>query len=155
GHDVIPSRGPDAALTVAGAVSGWELLYDVSRTMGGRLSRRDLLADAVKRAREGIAVTASQSRMSADNLATLGEVSGFAQHFLPEGKAPERGANLVPGKLADTLEYLAQAGFSDFYRGDIAAEVARDLEAAETPVTRDDLARHEARLTEPLTVRIE
>ena len=58
-------------------------------------------------------------------------------------------------RLADTLDQLAHAGFDDFYRGDVAAEIAADLEAVGSPVTRDDLRRHEARLREPLSLKLD
>jgi gamma-glutamyltranspeptidase/glutathione hydrolase len=35
GHDTIPSRGPVAANTVAGTVSGWGAAFELSRTLGG------------------------------------------------------------------------------------------------------------------------
>ena len=61
----IPYRGGAAANTVAGAVSGWELAFRLSRKWGGRLPVKRLLADAIYYAERGIAVTASQSSMTA------------------------------------------------------------------------------------------
>jgi len=153
GYHVLPFRGPDAALTVAGAASGWGLLAEVATALGGRLPRRELLADAVRRAREGIAVVRSHVRVLAEH-ADLGALPAFAVQFLPEGKAPEVGSLLRQERLADTLDQLANAGFADFYRGDVAAEIAADLEEARAPITRDDLRRHEAKLREPLSLRI-
>src|SRR3970040_1564910 len=42
----IPYRGGVAANTVAGAVAGWELAFQLARKWGGRLSLKRLLADA-------------------------------------------------------------------------------------------------------------
>ncbi len=155
GYDAVPARGPDGALTVAGAVSGWRLASEISESLGGRLSRRDLLADAIRIAREGIVVSRSQARMTAKNIAELKEVSGFAGQFLIDGKPPEIGSRLKLERLADTLDHLAHAGFDDFYRGDVGAAIAADLAAAESPVTRADLQKHAARLAEPLSLRLE
>jgi gamma-glutamyltranspeptidase/glutathione hydrolase len=154
GHDMVPERGPDAALTVAGAVSGWQAAFEIATALGGRIPRADLLGDAVRRAKEGIAVSRSQAAMTAEELETLHPVPGFAAHFLIDGKPPEAGARLVAERLADTLDHLARAGFDDFYRGDIAAEIAADLEAVGAPVTRDDLRRHAARVVKPLSVTL-
>ena len=33
-------------------------------------------------------------------------------------------------RLADTLAHLAHAGLDDFYRGDVAREIAADLDAS-------------------------
>ncbi|HVZ14961.1 MAG TPA: gamma-glutamyltransferase [Bauldia sp.] len=154
GYHVVPTRGPDAALTVAGAVSGWSLLADAASSLGGRLPRRELLADAVRLAREGVAVSRSHARLLAEKQAEFVGLKAFAAEFLPDGKPPEVGATLRQERLSDTLGQLAHAGFDDFYRGDIAAEIAADLDEARTPVTRDDLRRHEARWREPLSVSI-
>lgn len=154
GHDTIPSRGADAALTVAGAVSAWQIAQEISRSWGGGLSRSELLGDAIGRAKAGVPVSRSQARMTEDYREELAAVPGFAQHFLVDGKAPAAGSLLRQTKLAETLEHLAHAGFDDFYRGDIAREIAADLEAAGSPVVRDDLRKHEARLASPLSVAI-
>ena len=154
GHHEVPARGGDAALTVAGAVSGWQLLHEISAAMGGRLSRRDLLLDAINRAKEGFAVSRSQARLTRENLDDLKQVYGFAGQFLVDGKAPAEGDIIRQERLADTLGHLAHAGFDDFYRGDIAAAIAADLEEAGSPVTRECLRKHEARLVKPLAVRL-
>jgi gamma-glutamyltranspeptidase/glutathione hydrolase len=52
------------------------------------------------------------------------------------------------------LETLAHAGFADFYKGDVAAAIGADLEALQAPLARSDLAKHTARLAEPLSVRL-
>ncbi len=155
GHDELPTRGPLAALTVAGAVSGWSMAMEAAASLGGRLSRRDLLGDAIRHAREGVPVSPSWWRKTVGNVETLKDVPGFAAHFLADGKAPEIGTNWRQPRLADTLDRLAHAGFGDFYRGDVAAEIAADLEEVGSPVTRDDLRRHEARLREPLSLKLD
>ena len=155
GYDRIPTRGPDAALTVAGAVSGWGMALEAAAALGGRMPRRDLIGPAVTMAREGITVSRSQARMTAENLEELRQAPGFAAHYLVDGNTPETGALLKQMRLADTLEQIAHAGTDDFYRGDIAAEIAADLEAAGAPVTRADLRVHEARLREPLMLKLD
>jgi oxamate amidohydrolase len=155
GYDTLPARGPLAALTVAGAVSGWDVAMDAAASLGGRLSRRDLLGDAIRQARAGVPVSPSQWRKTVGNVDSLKGVPGFAAHFLADGKAPEIGTNWRQPRLADTLEQLAHAGFADFYRGDIAIEIAADLEQVGSPVTREDLRRHEARVREPLSLKLD
>jgi gamma-glutamyltranspeptidase/glutathione hydrolase len=155
GYDAVPPRGPDAALTVAGAVSCWQLASEAAAALGGRIGRRDLLGDAVRRAKEGIVVSRSQSEMAGRNRDSLQAAPGFAGQFLKEGKAPEIGSRLPLERLSDTLDHLAHAGFDDFYRGDVAATVAADLEEVGSPVTREDLRKHEARLAAPLALELE
>ena len=94
------------------------------------------MAGAIRRAREGYAVTRSQKALTADKLPEMDKASGFRDAFLLDGKVPEVGARLKQKKLADTLEHLAHAGFDDFYRGDVGHEIAADLERIGSPVTR-------------------
>ncbi len=155
GYDVIPERGPDAALTVAGAVSTWQLAFDLSASLGGRLSRQDLLAPAIRLATEGMPVARSLARTTGQVAELLSPVPGFAERHLDAGKPPEEGAHRRNERLGDTLDHLAHAGFMDFYRGDVGASVAADLEAVGSPVTRADLAGHEASLFEPLSLDLD
>ena len=53
----IPTRGPRAALTVAGTVGGWQAALEVAAEFGGRLPLPRLLADAIHYAEAGIPVT--------------------------------------------------------------------------------------------------
>ena len=79
---------------------------------------------------------------------------GFAHAFLVDGKPPEAGATLKQTAFAATLEHLAHIGLDDFYRGDVAREIAADLDKAGSPVTRADLARYRATVVEPLRVEL-
>ena len=150
----IPGRGPLAALTVAGTVSGWQQAMAVSAGWGSSLPLSRLLADAIRYARDGSAVTESQSALTASKLAQLIDVPGFASTFLHAGQVPASGARLVQPRLAATLEQLAHAGLDDFYRGDLAHTIAADLAAAGSPLRHADLSAYHARLVEPLTLRL-
>lgn len=157
--EAIPARGPLAALTVAGAVAGWEAARQVSLAIGGRTPLRLLLEDAIRHAREGYAVAASEQRYwerekGGATLAALTAVPGFMEAFSIDGEPPRAGDLRKAPRLADTLDHLAGAGLSDFHRGDIAREIAADLERLGSPVTRDDLRRYEARRMRPLSVRV-
>src|SRR6202158_5036213 len=100
--------------------------------------------------RGGYQVTRSQKQLTENHLAELKDVPGFAAAFLVDGKVPAVGTTLKQQALAATLEQLAHAGLDDFYRGDIAREIAADLERIGSPVTREDLTRYEAKIAEPL-----
>jgi gamma-glutamyltranspeptidase len=154
GHDVIPARGPLAALTVPGAVAGWMVALDAARSLGGRLPLPDLLSAAVRHAREGFPVSRSQAACTAHAAPELSSVPGFVQTFLIDGKPPAQGTNFRQPALAATLEQLAHAGLDDFYEGDVGREIAADLEEIGSPVTRADLERCRARIAEPLSTAI-
>src|SRR6266545_4001782 len=152
GHDTIPSRGPLAALTVPAAVAGWMLALEAAKAQGGRMPLADLLAAAVRHAQDGF----EPSRHLAANIAhTAGElksIPGFADTFLIDGKPPPPKTRLRFPALAATLDQLAHAGLDDFYRGDVAREIAADLDRIGSPVTRADLERCRASVAEPLSL---
>ena len=153
GYDTIPPRGPLAALTVPGAVGGWMLALDMAKALGAKLPLDVLLGAAIKQA-GGYVVSRSQASLTAEKLVEVKDVPGFAAAFLVDGKPPEAGTVMKQTALAATLDQLAHAGLDDFYRGDVGREIAADLERIGSPVTRGDLARYRATLTEPLSVKL-
>jgi oxamate amidohydrolase len=152
GHDEIPPRGPLAALTAPGAVAGWILALEFAKSLGGRLPLRTLLDAAIRYAGAGTAVTRSQARLTAEKFLELKDVPGFAATFLAAGKPPEAGTLCRQRALAATLDHLARAGLTDFYRGDVGAEIAADLARIGSPLTRADLERTAATLAVPLSI---
>lgn len=155
GRDAIPPRGPDAACTVPGAVGGWQLALELSAAFGGRLPVADLLAHARRCAGEGVPVSESEGRYPVKDKAEIMAVPGFRATYLAEDGAQVKAGTLRRNPaLAAVLEQMAHAGLDDFYRGDVAREMAADLDAAGTPVTREDLAAYHARWRQPLQARI-
>jgi gamma-glutamyltranspeptidase/glutathione hydrolase len=62
------------------------------------------------------------------------------------------GARLRQPQLADTLAHLARAGLDDFYRGELAGQLAAGLAQVGSPVAAADLAACRAELLAPLEV---
>ena len=153
GLSSIPFRGPLAANTVAGTVSGWALAHQWSAAhLDGRLPLVRLLADAIEYARKGVPVTRSQALAAAAKRDELGMIPGFSAHHLPDGHLPAEGDCFRQPRLAATLEQLVRAGLDDFYRGDLARSIARDLSASGSPVALADLQNHQAHLCAPLAL---
>ncbi len=153
GHRTIPARGPIAALTVAGTVSGWEKALQIASSWGKPLPLSRLLADAIGYADRGVPVTASFCDMVSEKRAELEDVRGFRTLFLAGG-SPDVGFVLRNPALATMLRQLSSAGLDDFYRGDIARSMALDLETAGSPLRLADLEAHQAQIVEPLSVRL-
>jgi gamma-glutamyltranspeptidase/glutathione hydrolase len=153
GFDTIPSRGPEAMVTVAGAVGGWRLALDLSAALGGRLPLAVLLADPIAQARDGVPVSASEARYVPPARDTLHQAPNFAATFLKDGKAWPAGEIRKLPALAATLEQLAHAGLADFYRGDIGQAIGQDLDKLGAPVTRADLEAYAAVERAPLSIR--
>ena len=150
----IPFRGPMAALTVAGTVSGWGKAHGLARAAGGRLPLSRLLEDAIYYADAGIAVTPSQSQLTAKKLAELIDQPGFAKTFLVDQQAPEAYHLMKQPALAQTLKTIAIEGTESFYRGKLARQIAADLQALGSPISLADLNAHQAKLVDPLQLKL-
>ena len=154
GLDTIPARGPLAANTVAGTVSGWEAALAIGRRWGGTRTLDRLLDDAIRYAEHGVPVTASQHANTRDKRAELDAVPGFAEQFLPGGAVPATGDRFVNERLGRTFRRLAQDGLDSFYRGPLADTIAADLARIGSPLSGDDLARHQAEVKVPLALAL-
>ena len=153
GATMIPARGPLAALTVPGTISGWAAALAQPNARSKRMPLSRLLAPAVALAREGVATTAGQEALTRQKLTGLQDIPGFAETFLhADRRVPERGERLSQRRLGDTLEQLGRAGLRDFYQGDLARSLARDLEALGSPLRLDDLSGYQARVVDPLSI---
>ncbi|WP_375380980.1 gamma-glutamyltransferase family protein [uncultured Sphingomonas sp.] len=150
--DTIPWRGPLAANTVAGTISGWRIALERD---GSRTPLARLLRDAIHHARHGVAVTAGGAAIAAAKSAELcAQPGSYAATFEPAGRPLAEGDILRQPALARTLERLADDGLDDFYTGTLAAGIAADLAALGSPITGQDLAAHRATTPPPLTVRV-
>lgn len=157
----IPPRGYLAANTVPGVVSGWQMASDYSRTtMGSTLTLADLLADAIRLARDGAPVSTSLAQWLAINcdrndsvFRHLQRFQGFAKTYLKAGELPwQAGEVLRLPALAATLSVLAERGLDEFYRGSIAAAIVADVQAHGGVLRQDDFEQHRADWVEPISV---
>ncbi|KMS53169.1 gamma-glutamyltransferase family protein [Sphingobium cupriresistens] len=150
GLEAVPTRGPLAANTVAGTISGWAAALE-----SGTLPLARLLRDAIGHARAGVAVTAGGAAIAAAKGDELrGQPGAYATVFEADSRPLREGDLLRQPLLADTLERLATEGLDNFYTGALAADIAADLEALGSPLTAADLASHDAFTSTPLHTRI-
>ncbi len=148
-RDTVPLHGPEAVLVAPGTVAGWIEVHALSAASGGRLPVARLLAPAIAAARGGWDLCASEAAALAGAAPALAAAPGFAAAFHHDGEPPKAGGRLRAPALAATLDHLAGAGLDDAYRGDVARELAADLEALSCPLGRLDLRRADARWREP------
>jgi gamma-glutamyltranspeptidase/glutathione hydrolase len=141
--DELPASGGAAAMTMAGALSGWHQALALNHRQHTLLQ---LLQPAITAARDAIEVTQSLVNASEKTVAMLADIPSFAQYYLPGGKTLEIGQILRNPTLATTFERLATAELDDFYRGEIARQAAADLVALGSQITLDDFHHHQARV---------
>jgi gamma-glutamyltranspeptidase/glutathione hydrolase len=137
GRSTMPETGWDS-VTVPGAVSAWIELW----RRFGSLSLEVLAAPAIRYARDGFQVTPTIAALWRAGGERLGGEPGFAEVFLPAGKAPAAGERVaMPGHGA-TLERIAASQGEAFYRGELAERMIAHAAAHGGALTADDLGGH-------------
>ena len=143
----LPKRGWDS-VTVPGAVSAWVALSE----RFGQLPFADLLAPAIEIAERGYAVpvVVQQKWGLAAELDEITAQPGFAQAFLPHGRAPHVGERFALPEAARSLRLIAQSRGEAFYRGEIAAALAAHARGHGGAMTEADLAAHAPEWVTPI-----
>ena len=142
----LPALGP-LSVSVPGCVDGWWELHQ----RFGRLPWPDLFRPAIEYARGGFPVTEVIAAHWAASARRLGEFAGFAEVFLPGGRAPREGERFRNPHLARTLEELAEGGRDAFYLGRPAESIERYLREQEGHLRAADLAAHRSEWVEPIS----
>lgn len=143
-------HGP-LSIAIPGHVDGLGLALEKF----GTLPFADVLQPAIALADEGIAVDWYLTLKVATMAQELARYPVTRDTWLPGGFPPvtAQGAalgRLKLGNLAATLRRLAAAGRRDFYEGDIAAGIARDLQAMGGNLSAADLRNFRARIVAPI-----
>jgi len=142
----IPRTGP-LPVSVPGAVDGWFELHG----RFGKLPMKELLAPAIAYARNGFPVTEVIAEGWVRNTRNLQKYPGFAETYMPNGRAPAKGEVFRNPYLADTLAALAEGGRDAFYKGDIAKRIETYMRANGGYLTAADLAAHRSEWVEPVS----
>ncbi|WP_062763170.1 gamma-glutamyltransferase family protein [Falsirhodobacter sp. alg1] len=135
----MPKNGIDS-VTVPGAISAWITLSE----RFGKLDLSTVLAPAIHYAENGFIVSPVIAKLWANAARTLGNQPGFADTFLPDGRAPLAGERFCNPGAARTLRAIAQSGGEDFYEGTIAREIISFMQQHGGTMTLDDMATHRA-----------
>ena len=143
----IPLRGWDT-VTTPGAVAGWVAL---SRQCG-RLPFADLLAPAIELAERGHGVHGIVADKWARQAPLLASQPGFAEAFMPRGRAPVPGERFVFEAAGRTLRAIAASQGESFYRGEIAAALVAHSAANGGSMAAGDLANYAPEWVEPISM---
>lgn len=144
GLEKIPAFGP-LPVSVPGCVDGWFELHQKF----GKLPMDQVLKPAIDYANEGFPVSELIAYYWAAGR-RLARYPGFADTFLPDGKAPSKGEIFRNPQLASTLEAIAKGGRDAFYQGAIADTIAEFMQQHGGYISKEDLANHRSEWVDPV-----
>src|SRR6516162_6215769 len=114
----MPQRGVHA-VTVPGAVEGWQKLADKF----GRKKLAEDLAAAIATARGGFPVPELAAAYWSSGVELLHSNEAASKVYLPNDRAPKPGEAFRNEDLAWSLEQIAEHGRDAFYKGEIAGRI--------------------------------
>jgi gamma-glutamyltranspeptidase len=132
----LPDDGPVLAI-VPGTVAAMHLAW---RQHGsGRLPWAELLAPAIRAARDGYVVSEGLATTLTTEREHFSKYEGSRKLFFPTGEPLRAGETLRNADLAWTLEQIAGGGADAFYKGEVGRRMVADLRGQGNPMTRTDL----------------
>lgn len=145
GRPLAPKRGVDS-VTVPGVVAGWAALHE----RFGKLPFAQLMEPAIEIAERGYPVPPVVAHKWAAAVDELKDQPGFAQAFMPGGKAPAVGQRFCWPAAAKTLRLIAQTEGQSMYSGQLAEQLVGFLRDNGGAHTLDDFSSYEALWVEPI-----
>ena len=146
GMDAIPPLGP-LPVSVPGTVDGWYELHG----RYGRLPMAEILAPAIRYAREGFPMSEVIAYYMARNRRHVEKYPGFAETYMPDGDTPKKGEMFRNPRLAKTYEMIAEGGRDVFYKGKIAKVIDAFMKEQDGLLRYEDLANHRSEWVEPVS----
>jgi gamma-glutamyltranspeptidase / glutathione hydrolase len=143
-------HGPNS-IAVPGHVDGLGLALETFGTM----KFSEVMQPAIELADKGIAIDWYLTLKAATMAKELARYPTTRDIWLPEGYPPVTAAGaplsrLVLRGLAGTMRRLAQSGRRDYYEGQIAASITRDIQTMGGTLALEDLRQYHARIVEPI-----
>jgi gamma-glutamyltranspeptidase/glutathione hydrolase len=140
-----PKRGMDS-VTVPGAVSSWVALSE----RFGKLPFADLLEPAIEIAERGYLLPVVVQQKWAAATPELQSLPGFAESFLPWGRAPNVGELFQFKAAARGLRAIAETKGQAFYGGEIAQAIERFSAQHGGSLTAQDFADYRPEWVTPI-----
>lgn len=146
--NVVPNRSTDSYLGVG--VPGTVMGLDTALAKYGTLSLRQVVAPAIKLARDGYVLQQGDVDILNDSAEDFAKYPNVAAVFLNHGKPYVAGERLVQRQLARTLEQIADGGTDAFYRGPIARAVVEASQTHGGILSLQDFANYTVQWGKPL-----
>lgn len=133
--------------SVPGTVDGWAELH---RKYGKLPLARDL-APAIAYARDGFPLSPVIASDWERSTRVFKDKPGFAEVFMPGGRAPHEGEIFKNPALAKTLQLIADKGRDAYYKGPIADEIVRYSQANGGFFSKQDFEKHTSEWVTPVS----
>src|ERR1700719_1376285 len=140
-------HGAVHAITVPGAVDGWQKLADKF----GRKKLNEDLAAAIRTAEEGFPVPEWTAAYWADELDLLRSDEAASKVYLPNDHAPRVGEVFKNPDLAGSLQQIATHGRDAFYKGEIGKKIVESMRRHNGTMAAEDLASYSSEWAEPIS----
>ncbi len=135
------------AVGVPGTVAG----LDLALRKYGKLTRKQVMAPAIRLARDGFILTRGDTDILDTTIQRFKSDPDATRIFLrPDGTPLQPGDRLVQKDLARTLQRIADRGPDAFYRGEIPKTVEAAAKRTGGVITAEDFASYRAEDMEPL-----
>ncbi|EPE95417.1 gamma-glutamyltransferase [Rhizobium grahamii] len=147
--DIVPRASLDGYLAVGvpGSVKGFEM----AREKYGTKSRQDLLAPAIRYAKEGFTLEQGDVASIGGSAKRLAKDEAAAKIFLKaEGKPYAVGEKLVQPDLAAVLSGIADTGPDAFYKGMPAEAIVKASQAKGGILAKEDFEQYAVRELKPI-----
>src|SRR3954469_470550 len=145
GQKAMPVRGWNS-VSVPGCVSAWVELHG----RFGKLPFEKLFERAIHYGREGFLVSPTIARQWEKQVPELKSQPGFAEAFMPNGRAPRPGERFTWKSHAEVLEKIAATRGEAFYRGSIAERIEAHARKHDAAMRASDFAAHKSDWVTPL-----
>ena len=133
---------------VPGSVAG---LWEAHQKLGSKKKTwAELLAPAIKLAKEGFVVDEEFTRSVGQNSERLARYPASAALFLPDGAPLKAGSTWKNPELAVVLERIAVKGPKGFYEGPTAELLAKEMKRGGGLITQADLGGYKAKWRAPI-----
>src|SRR5262245_14458413 len=142
----IPLYSP-YAWSVPGCADGWFELH----AKYGKLALSDVLGPAIRYAEEGFPLSPVIAGDWDRSLKRNADKPGFAEVFMPGGRAPREGEVFRNPALARTLRQLAEGGRKAYYDGPIAEAIVAYSKKNGGFFSREDFAKHRSEWVDPVS----
>ncbi|MDA5546067.1 gamma-glutamyltransferase [Yersinia rochesterensis] len=137
---------------LAAGVPGTVLGMDSAQKKYGKLTRQQVMAPAIKLAREGFVLTRADTDILDTTVKRFRQDPESARIFLrKDGEALQPGDRLIQADLADTLTAISEKGPDAFYQGKIPQAVEAAAKKGGGILTAADFANYKITETAPIT----